>query len=335
MKRSPHHPPLSMMQRGYSIVEWMIVIFLTLFLTAGLLTVFVSSKRATDDSLNSSERLENGSFALQLLSEDLKQAYFFAQATGENKNLWDLNGAIIANSADCLDDENSATFPNSGNYRQLWAATIPTSIANLKMDCINDNDSNTTLIANSGYIDIKRVKGLAQVNNFRDDRYYLDINPSGISVYQGDASALLDGSVSPVWEYIRHVYYLDEQDDIPRLRRLSLEKNGMKREDVLVEGIENMQFMFALDKLIASERDGSIHAFVGTSQVTANDWNTGRVIGIKILLLARSLKNTPGYENTDTYQLGDFSFTAPGDGYKRELVSHVLTFQNSVVLVDD
>jgi len=96
-----------------------------------------------------------------------------------------------------------------------------------------------------------------------------------------------------------------------------------------------MQFMFALDKLIASDRDGSVHAFAGISQVTANDWDTGRVIGIKIFLLARALEITPGYVNNDSYQLGEFSFTALGDGYKRELVSHVLTFQNSVVLVDD
>ena len=335
MKTFPYHPSFSMKQRGYSIVEWMIVIFLTLFLTAGLLTVFISSKRATDDSLNSSERLENGSFALQLLTKDLKQAYFFAQATGENKSLWDVNGAIIANSADCLDDSNSGTFPSAGNYRQIWASTVPASIANLKMSCINDDDSDTSLITNSGYIDIKRVKGLAQVNNFEDDRYYLDITPSGITVYQGNASALLNGTVSPAWEYIRHVYYLDKENDIPRLRRLNLQKNAMVREEVLVEGIENMQFMFALDHLIASERDGSVHAFVGTSQVTANDWNTGRVIGIKILLLARSLRKTPGYENTDIYQLGDLSFTAPGDAYKRELLSQVLIFQNSVVLVDD
>ena len=82
-------PPLKKTQQGYSIVEWMVVIFLSLFLTAGLLTIFVSSKRATTESLGSGERLENASFALQILARDLKQAYFFALATGENKSLWE------------------------------------------------------------------------------------------------------------------------------------------------------------------------------------------------------------------------------------------------------
>ena len=322
-------------QLGYSIVEWLIVIVLTLFLTAGLLTVFVSSQRATTESLSSGERQENASFALQVLTRDLKQAYFFAQATGENKSLWDLNGASLATSLDCLDDIGSGTFPAAGKYRQLWASLVPSVTANLKMACINDSDSATTPITGTGFISIKRARGLSQSTAFQADRYYLDIQPTGIKVYLGDASELTTGAVSPVWQYIHHVYYLDKEADIPRLRRIRLEKNKMVREEVLVEGIENMQFMFALDQLIASERDGSIHAFVGASQVTDNDWDSGRVIGIKIYLLARSLDPTPGYVNNDTYQLGTVSFTAPGDAYKRELVSHVLTFQNSVVLVDD
>lgn len=335
MSYTPYNFDNQNKQQGYSLVEWMIAIFLTLFLISGLLTVFVSSKRATDEALGSSERLENATFALQLLVKDLKQAYFFAQATGENKSLWELNGASIAASLDCLDEVSSGTFPNAGVHRQLWAAIVPTTLIDVDMACINDNDNQTSLIANSAYIDVKRARGLSESSNFLSDHYYLAINPSGIKVYPGDSSELSGGSVSPVWQYIRHVYYLDQQDNIPRLRRLRLQKNAMVREEVLVEGIENMQFMFALDNLIPSDRDGAIHAFVSANKVTASDWDTGRVIGMKIYLLARSLNTTPGYVNNDVYQLGETFFTAPGDAFKRELVSHVLTFQNSVVLIDD
>ena len=323
-------------QSAYSIVEWMIVIVLSLFLTVSLLSVFVSSKRATTESLSRGERQENAAFAMKILTRDLKPAYFFAQATGDNKNLWDLNGtSLLATSFDCLDNSNSGTFPDNGVYRQLWASTIPSVAANLKMSCIKDDDSATALIADSDFISIKRARGLAQRASFQADNYYLDITPAGITVYTGDASALTTGVISPVWQYIHHVYYLDKEADIPRLRRLCLEGDKMIVEEPLVEGIEDMQFMFALDNLIASERDGSIHAFVDTSQVTDNDWDSGRVIGINIYLLVRSLEPTAGYINNETYQLGTQSFTAPGDAYKRELVSHIVTFQNSVVLVDD
>jgi type IV pilus assembly protein PilW len=323
-------------QQGYSIVEWMIVIVLTLFLTAGLLTVFVSSKRATTESFNSSERLENAAFAIQILTRDLKQSYFFAQATGDNKSLWDLNGlSTLATSYDCLDNNGSGTFPNAGLYRQLWASTVPSVIANLDMSCINDGDSTTSLLPGTDFISIKRARGLSQSAGFQADRYYLDIKPTGITAYSGSASALTTGTVAPVWQYIHHVYYLDKQADIPRLRRIHLAKDKMVTEEVLVEGIEDMQFMFALDNLLSSERDGSIHAFVDSSAVTDGDWDSNRIIGIKVFLLVRALQPTAGYVNKDSYQLGTKTFVAPGDAYKRELVSHVITFQNSVVSVDD
>ncbi|WP_028864174.1 PilW family protein [Psychromonas aquimarina] len=322
-------------QHGFSIVEWMIAIMLALFLTAGLLSVFISSQRATSEAVGGGERQENASFALQLLTRDLKQAYFFSQATGENKSLWDLNGASIASSLDCLDDISSGSFPSANKYRALWAATVPASIGSLQMDCLDDGDSDTSLIAGSDYISMKRVMGQSQTSGYIAKRYYLDIDTTSLTVYQGDASALTNSTVSPVWRYIHHVYYLDSEDGIPRLRRLSLEKDKMVREEVLVEGIENMQFMFALDELIASDRDGAVHSFVPASLVTPNDWDTGRVIGMKISLLVRSLETTPNYINNSTYQLGDYPFIAPGDGYKREIASTVIIFQNSVVSVDD
>ncbi|WP_022941668.1 PilW family protein [Psychromonas hadalis] len=319
-------------QTGYSLVELMIAIMLSLFLTASLLTVFVSSQHATNEALGSSERQENATFALQLLSRDLKQANFFAQATGENKSLWKLNGASIAVSDDCLDEVASGSFPASGKYRPLWASTIPAFIGSLEMGCLDDGESNTSLVAGSDYISLKRVRGFQQDEDYFSDRFYLDINTESLTVYKG---ALASASVKPVWEYIHHVYYLDKFEEVGRLRRLTLRANEMIRQEVLVEGVENMQFMFALDRLIASNRDGSVHAFVGTEQVTANDWDTGRVIGIKVFLLVKSLKKTAGYTNRNTYQLGDYSFPAANDSYKRELVSTVILFQNSVVLVND
>lgn len=330
---SPPYP--SSKHSGYSLVEWLVAIVLILFLTAGLFSIFISSRQATTESLTSSARQESANFALQLLVRDLKQAYFMAQATGENSDIWDLNGASVAESSDCLDSEDIGTFPGSNGYRQLWAGSMPATLTDFDMDCIDDSDSATTLVASSDYIAIKRARGLAQTDQFISDRYYLDISTTDITVYEGDSSELSGGSVEQAWEYIHHVYYLDVEDSVPQLRRLKLEVGGMVLQDVIAEGIEDMQFMFALDEEIASDRTGSIDSFVGASQVTENDWNTGRVIGMKIYLLVRSLDETDNYTNTDSYQLGDRTFTAPGDAYKREVSSQVIVFQNSVVSVND
>lgn len=324
-------------QVGYSLVELMIAIVLSLFLTAALLGVFVASQRATNEALSTGERQENAAFALQLLVKDLKQVNFFSLATGENKSIWNLSGATIATSDDCLDDISSGSFPATNKYRALWASSIPATLGSLEMDCLDDGDSDTSLVTASDYISIKRARGFEQSSDYITDRFYLDIDTTALTVYQGGASALTTSgtTVPPVWEYIHHVYYLDSFQGVNRLRRLTLRTSGMVREDVLVEGVESMQFMFALDALIASERDGSVHSFVSTSQVSANDWDTGRVIGIKVFLLIKSLEKTAAYTNSNSYQLGDYFVAAANDNYKRGVVSTVILFQNSVVLVND
>ena len=338
-KRSTLPSTYGYKQAGYSLVEWMITIVLTLFLTAGLLSIFVSSHRATSEVMTSGERQENGTFALQLLARDLKQAYFFSQATGENKDLWELNGLTVASADDCLDDISNSSFPVLGQFRALWSSSVPAMNDDLEMECIDDENDDTSLVIGSDYISIKRARGNPQEDDYIDDRFYLNITTAAVTVYEGDAGALTTAvvadRVSPVWEYIHHVYYLDSFAGESRLRRLALRTDGMLLEEVLVEGVENMQFMFALDKQVISERDGSIDALVAPESVTASDWDTDRVIGMKIFLLIKSLETTSGYTNTNSYQLGDYLVPAANDSYKRSLVSKMILFQNSLVLVDE
>ncbi len=320
--------PLPGKQGGFSLVELMVVIVLALFVIAGIFTVFVSSKRLTAETLVASEQLENGAFSMQILSRDLKQSYFFAQTTGENKDLWN-NIPTITNNNDCLDSKSAGSFPGANGYRALWASTVSSALGTFKMSCISDDDADTELINGSDYISIKRARGLNEDStssaDYDAERYYLETDIAGINVYLGGTAS----AATTAWEYIHHVYYLDEKDNIPRLRRLSLQKNKMLLDDdVLAEGIENMKFMFALDDLPVADRDQSVHAFVNSANVTDNDWNTGRVIGMKIFLLVRSPKETAGYTNKEIYQLGDTTLPAFDDAFKRKVISRILMFPN-------
>jgi len=322
-RTSPAHS-----QSGFTLIEWLISIVITLFLTAGLLSIFVASRQATSESIKVNERQENGIFAMQILARDLKHAYFFGLATGIDASLWsDDKIPAITTSDDCIDSSTLGSFPSAINlYRPLWASTIKND--GTDMNCLDDGDSNTSLIEDSDYISVKKVRGLKQTSDFDADAFYLDTSQTKVDVYKGDPGV-------EAWEYRHHVYYLDTQDNIPRLRRLTLSDSKMQLQDVIVEGIEDMQFMFALDNFLTTDRTGSIDSFVGTSDVTSNDWNTGRVIGMKIFLLARSATITPGYTNDKKYQLGDTTFTAPSDGYKRSVISQVIYFPNSVVTANE
>lgn len=314
--------------KGFTIVELMIVIVLALFITAGIFTIFVSSKRLTSETITASESLENGAFAMQILVRDLKQSYFFAQATGNNKEDWEAIPNIDANK-DCLDNMGYGSFPSIAfDYRPLWASSVPSVLANLKMDCINDAAAGVSLVKGSDYISIKRAKGFEEdsINpaDYQADRYYLETTLNSIQVYTGTDAK--DANTS--WEYIHHVYYIDQLDNTPRLRRLSLREGEMERDGVLAEGIENMKFMFALDRADPLQRDGAVHEFVTTANVTDYDWDSGRVIGMKISMLVRANKKTAGYVSDKVYLLGGEEIPDPKDGFKRKVFSRVLMFTN-------
>ncbi len=322
-------PTTKIRQCGFSIIEWMIVVLLILFISAVIFSIFVKSRVLTHQAMVRGEQNENGRVALQVIENDLKHAYFFAQATGDNKDIW-ANIPSIVSDDDCLDNANIGSFPNAAKFRPVWASSVPTGGTTPSMSCIQDSDGDTSLVEGSDYISVKRIRGLEQSSSFDEDKYYLSINVANISVHKGDASALTDGSVDSAWQYLHRVYYLDQEDGIPRLRRLYLDESKMKLDAVIAEGIEDMQFMFVLDHFNPLDRDGSADSIVSSSEVTGSDWDTGRVIGIKINLLVRSLQEVPGYTNTTQYELGDKSYTAPGDGYKRSVLSRVLRFSNTM-----
>src|SRR5258706_10020182 len=66
---------------GFSIVELMTAITIGLLILAGLSSVFVNSSNANREMKNSAEQIENGRFAIEFLTQDLRHAGFFGELT--------------------------------------------------------------------------------------------------------------------------------------------------------------------------------------------------------------------------------------------------------------
>jgi type IV pilus assembly protein PilW len=64
-------------QSGLSLVELMVSITIGLFLLAGLTTLFVNASRSQAELLKSSQQIENGRYAIDLLSVDLHHAGYY------------------------------------------------------------------------------------------------------------------------------------------------------------------------------------------------------------------------------------------------------------------
>lgn len=64
--------------RGFTIIEFMIAITLSLLVLAALTAAFVASSRSRTEIERANEQMENGRFALQILIDDLETAGFYS-----------------------------------------------------------------------------------------------------------------------------------------------------------------------------------------------------------------------------------------------------------------
>jgi type IV pilus assembly protein PilW len=64
-------------QSGVSLIELMVSVTLGLLILSGVLIVFVNASAARNEVERTSRQIENGRYASELLSEDLRLAGFF------------------------------------------------------------------------------------------------------------------------------------------------------------------------------------------------------------------------------------------------------------------
>jgi type IV pilus assembly protein PilW len=142
---------------------------------------------------------------------------------------------------------------------------------------------------------------------------------------------------APKREYYVHIYYIATDngrgESIPTLKRLELVRSSASAAtwDVvpLVEGIENLQFLYGVDT--TTPMDGVPDEYVANPG-SADRWN--RVMTVQFFLLARNIESSPNYTDGKTYTLGKdatgtaITVAAPGDGYRRHVYSGLVRIMN-------
>ena len=76
LNRLPRRP---LRQSGFSLVELMISIALSLMILAGLASVFVNSSATRKEIERTTRQIENGRYAVELLSNNIALASFYAE----------------------------------------------------------------------------------------------------------------------------------------------------------------------------------------------------------------------------------------------------------------
>jgi len=319
-------------QQGFSLVEIILALSVGLVLLGGVLGVFEGLRTTTRETSSYGELEENGRFAISVLTDDLLRQDFWGDYTG-TFDLSSINPVPAAPAVECIGEGvNNGTFPTAvGHFRTLWGKDVTSATP---MNCITNAVVYTTPKM-SDIIQIKRVVASPLVDATNNPvtttppgNYYLVSNTNGGVVFApGTVPGVTNGQV---WQYQHHIYYVKEEtqgsNKVPVLMQGQL--TTKMTFSPIIDGIEVIHFMYGLD----TDGDNIINAFVAAKNMTADNWNNAgsTILAVKIYVLARNTTPDNKYTNTNTYNLGDMSFSV-NDNYRRLLFTSTVTLFNARV----
>ncbi|WP_434950848.1 PilW family protein [Shewanella sp. HL-SH4] len=315
------------LQAGLSLVELMVAMLISLFLTAGLFSMFSMSSSNVTTTSQFNQLQENGRIALAIMERDISQLGFTGDITGTDFIVG--TNTIVSASAvpnDCVGaGVNNASFPNNqlSHFRRLWG--YEAGVSGEVLACITPN-------AKTDVLQMKRLVGPSVLPaNINPTRYYAASTSTEIEIFNGNAvpPPLMN---SRIWEYQHHVYYIENDGDIPILKRRTLSiGNGMNNDEQLVEGIENMRILYGFD----NNGDDTADSYMPVQNVTSLMWDNAffqRLVSLRVYLLVRSSQEDRSYTNNVTYTLGDKTVGPLNDNFRRKVVSTTIVLENPVLI---
>lgn len=334
---------------GLSLVELMVSITLGLVILTAVTTVFINTSASRDELERTSRQIENGRYAVEILSDDLRLAGFFGE----------LNPAaaspLIAVPA-TLPNPCSTAVADLGTAMRLHIQGYdggttgpPTCVANLQ--------PGTDIVV------VRRVKtcvagpvaspGCQGVNN---DLPYLQVSLCGtetISHTVALGSAILPhllrncSTAAGLRQYLVHIYFISSNNgagqNVPTLKRMELTGAGTTFvETPLVEGIERLNIEYGIDtngdgNADAYTADPTAYVFTYTDPACAGPCparNWANVVTARFHLLARNIDASPGYTDNKTYNLGldaagaAVTYTPVDDPFRRHVYSGLVRIVN-------
>lgn len=332
-------------QTGFSIVEMMISITIGLIILAGLTSILVNNSRTRTEIERANRQIENGRYAMQLLSDDFKLAGYTAEFDPSSMAL----PAVLPDPCLTTPAALQAALPlHVQGYDN--AATIPSCLSDVKpgTDILVIRRASTceagvagcAAAANNGtpYFQASLCFNATELNfpiasnaSYLGSYYQLDTNLASLTLHKRDCATAPPGTVAGIHRYRTHIYFIannnNSGDGIPTLKRAELGSGPAFAIVALVDGIENLQIQYGVDSPIVDGIPDSYMANPGT----AGNW--GAVVAAKINLLARNTEQTSGYSTTKTYTLGYDANDAPitvsfTDSYKRHAYQSQVRLNN-------
>lgn len=324
-----------MKQTGFTLIEVMISLFIGGLILGGVMFTYIGMKVTTKDTMAIGELQESGRLAINIMQRDIEQVGFWG--TYYDDSFTAINTSSLTNpTGDCFEGFNNGSFPDltsSSNFKSLYAKTAASSS---ELNCVNKP------LAGTDILQVKFLQGhqlevdVTGANETQSDENYFIAEQENARFVRGVIDPNNLNVNATVWPYSHHVYYISEQTytvnnrsiTVPALMRKRLVAGSMNTETIM-EGIENMRFMFGLD----TTHDSRVDTYKSIGDMTPTDWeNRKGILTVQLFLLVRTLQPDPGIKiNNQKYILGEGSGKREltfDDNYRRTVFTTTIRLSN-------
>lgn len=314
-------------QAGFSVVEIMIGMTLSLALAIAVITVFVNNSYSFGQDDNISRMQDDARHALREIAFDISMAGHYADLHIPDIVTPD---ATLAIGTDC---------GPAGELNWMYRMNDIATGESLSIAAI-DNALNADLIANhscftagelqdgTDVVAIRRVVG-AEAAALTAGTVYLRTNGTVGLLYQAPvpvAPSIVVASPRADWVYRPSIYFIRKfantpGDDLPTLCRKVLTGVGPNMvTECLATGIEDLQIEYGID----TSEDGHPNVYMTNPTIT----DMQDVVAARIFLVARTTDIDTRYTNDKTYSVSNSGDFQPDDSFHRRVFSTSVSIQN-------
>ena len=340
-------------QFGYTIIEMMIAITISLIILAGLVAVLANNSRTRGEIERANQQTENGRYALQLITDDLHNAGYLAE----------FNPAPLATPG-TKPDPCDITLAGLRGALPLAvqgvdnATVIPSCVTDVRAgtDILVVRHASTCAVGTAGcdltvpgdgnvYFQASDCNSPAELASGNPTTYFvLDTVAANFILHKKDCV-----TVASQYQYRTDIYFVANNDQgtdgIPTLKRAELgTAAGAVAFSIvpLVEGIDNLQIEYGLDTSVPTTGSPALYttnpdnpALAACAASPTTCWRN--TVAAKINVLARNTTPTQGYVDGKVYALGlnfDGVTVTPNtvgpfnDAYKRHVYESVVKLNN-------
>lgn len=332
-------------QVGLTLVELMIAMLIGLFISAGVMSLFLAGKRGYSQDEQMAGMQENSRFALRMLARDIALAGYMGGWV--DADVPDATGVTVT--ADCspspwaLDADRPLEFADD-----VAASYSDQCVSNALNDAATGAVSDVLTVRRSSdefSFNIEAFPGTglnpasssfgstsnAQRMFLLQDSSGTDATSSFVygSSVGGAAGYIAKSKGFQVSEYLVKTFYIRNfssvaGDNVPCLAVSYLNASHAMTADCYVEGVQAMQFLFGIDN------DGDRHPDLFVESPTGAQLQ--QVTSIKLSLLMRSVGEVPQHLDAKTYTVGTKTVGPFNDRFYRRVYSATVRLPNIIRL---